>query len=162
MADNLIVIEFDPCEPPPANGYRIGYRHLGSSAPFTIVGSIEASPVSILVTTDPDGQDYEGFIQGDCGGGKFGPAVFWATEPGSQEAPSEVGPSDASGGGPVPECRTYVMTATVGTPSAHYRDCGGTIRDTLITDHTEICTDGTGFTISGGGITIDSFTDGDC
>jgi hypothetical protein len=163
MALNTIHIEFDPCDPFPAAGYKVSYRPLGSFEVYrTLPNNFFISPIEFNDNLDPAGTSYEGFIQGDCGAGKLGVLVQWVAEftgsvPASSEAPSGGGSSEA----PVP-CRTYVMTKTVGTPSAHYIDCDGVTHDTLINDHTSICTNGHGFTISGGGIVVNSFVDGDC
>lgn len=159
MALNTITIEFTPCEPTPANGYRIYYRPVGGGAYRFHPDRFYVSPAVFTDEEDPIGTSYEGFIQGDCGGEKYGLPIPWTAE------------NNESGGGsgsgsisepPAEGCRSYVLSKTVGTPSAHYNTCAGVSTDTLINDHTSICTDGNGFTISGGGIVVNSFTDGVC
>lgn len=148
MATNHITVTFTPCSPAPSGGYIIKYRPVGDLGPYrTATGSpFTTSPAAWDDTLDAEDTAYEGFIQSDCGDGNLGLEVPFETE--------VVVPSVA--------CRTYILSKTVGTPSAHYIDCGGVTRDTLINSGTSICTNGHGFTISGGGITVDSFTDGCC
>lgn len=162
MASNTITIYFDECEPTPSNGYRISYRPIGSAIPYRVWPvNFMSTPAEFIDNNDPIGTSYEGFIQGDCGGGKYGVSLPWTAI--NEVAPSESGSASGSASEPpaVP-CRTIVMTKTVGTPSAHYIDCAGNTQDTLINTMTSICTNGHGFTISGGGVTVNSFTDGDC
>lgn len=96
---NSIVIEFDPCEPIPVGGYKVRYRPLGSGDPYRNPPSnFFSSPAQFIDNADPVGTSYEGFIQGDCGGGKLGVSVPWVAEfigsvpVSSSEAPSS-GPS---------------------------------------------------------------------
>lgn len=101
MAQNTIHIEFDPCEPIPVGGYKVRYRPLGSGDPYrNPPANFFSSPIDFIDNLDPVGTSYEGFIQGDCGGGKLGVSVPWVAEftgsipaPGSSEAPSSVAPS---------------------------------------------------------------------
>jgi hypothetical protein len=159
MALNTITIDFMPCEPTPVNGYRIYYRPVGGGAYRFHPDRFYVTPAVFTDEEDPIGTSYEGFIQGDCGGEKYGLPIPWSAEN------SESGSGGGSGSGSEPPevpCRTYILSKTVGTPSAHYIDCAGNTQDTLINSMTSICTNGHGFTISGGGITVNSFTDGDC
>lgn len=97
MAQNVINVEFSPCQPAPADGYVIRYRVLGSETEYRTAGPFTESPAQILDENDPAGTSYEGFIQGDCGGGKMGVSVpFVAEFTGSLPAPSSEAPS--SGG----------------------------------------------------------------
>ena len=90
MAQNIIRIEFDPCQPAPANGYLVKYKPIGSLEDFrTYTPNPFSSPVEIIELTDPAGTSYEGTIQGDCGGGVLGPANPWEAlnnQSGSQSA----------------------------------------------------------------------------
>lgn len=75
---NTIRVDFQPCEPTPSNGYRILYRPIGDVTPFRIHPvNFTSSPAVFDVHVDPAGTSYEGFIQGDCGGGKYGVLVPW-------------------------------------------------------------------------------------
>lgn len=147
---NRITVQFVECEPAPANGYNIQWREFGTFGAYIDAGNFSNSPAVIDDITLPDGTDYEGIIRSDCtdsgvsgeSGENFGESVAWST-------------------GEVP-CKEITMTATVGTPSAHYIDCDGIEHDTVITSGTVICTNGAGFTISGGGIVIDNEIDGPC
>lgn len=144
---NQITINFAECEPTPAQGYNILWRELNTFGPYNDAGNFATSPAVFTDDTLPDGTDYEGLIRSNCAesgesGENFGESVAWST-------------------GEVP-CKQITMTATVGTPTAHYINCDGVAQDTLIQTETVICTDGHGFTISGGGITIVSEVEGDC
>jgi len=162
MANNTITINFTPCEPTPAGGYRVRYRPMGGSGDFRVWPvNFTASPIVFTDTEDPIGTSYEGYIQGDCGDGQLGVDIPWIAFNGDATSESGGDESASASEAPIP-CRTYTLTKTVGTPSAHYKDCSGVTHDTLINDHTVICTDGHGFTISGGGITVNSFVDGPC
>lgn len=161
MANNTIHIVFDECDLIPANGYRVLYRPAGSLIDFREwPTSFPGSPAVFVDTLDPLGTQYEGLIMGDCGDGKYGVPIDWMTE-GSGFVPGSSGAESGSVAPPVP-CRTYTLSQTVGTPSAHYTDCAGVTHDTAVTSMTVICTNGHGFTISGGGIVVNSFVDGDC
>jgi hypothetical protein len=115
MAQNTIHIEFDPCEPVPANGYTVRYRPLGSGGSYrTAPANYTSSPISFVDNLDPAGTSYEGFIQGDCGGGKLGVSVPWVAEftgsagGGSSQAASSPAPSS-----PVePECPYHIQIVT--------------------------------------------------
>lgn len=98
MAQNVLNVEFSPCQPAPADGYVIRYRVLGSETEYRTAGPFTESPAQVIDNSDPAGTSYEGFIQGDCGGGKMGVSVpFVAEFTGSIVAPSSEAPS--SGGG---------------------------------------------------------------
>lgn len=104
MAQNTITIDFTPCEPTPSNGYRIYYRPVGGGAYRFHPDRFYVTPAVIVDNEDPIGTDYEGFIQGDCGNGKFGLPVPWTAENSSSEASgseSASGSGSASEGNPV-------------------------------------------------------------
>lgn len=92
MANNHITVVFKPCQPAPANGYRIIYRPQGSSGNYRVWPSnFLASPAEFTDTLDALGTEYEGYIMGDCGGGMYGVRYPWVTgenSPGS-ESPEE-------------------------------------------------------------------------
>lgn len=97
MAQNTIHIEFDPCEPLPAGGYKVRYRPLGSGGPYrTAPNNFLFSPIEFVDNLDPVGTSYEGFIQGDCGGGKLGVSVPFVAEFTGSIAPSSEAPSSAA------------------------------------------------------------------
>ncbi len=80
MANNTIRIAFEGCEPLPSEGFKIFYRPVGNlgeyrEAPENYIDS----PAEWVDTMDPAGTIYEGYMQGDCGGGKLGPAVTFVT-----------------------------------------------------------------------------------
>lgn len=162
MAQNTIMINFNPCEPTPLQGFIVRYRPTGSVEEYRPApGSFFVSPITFQDELDPIGTSYEGFIQGDCGDGMLGVPVAWDA-PNSASGGGESGGSGSGSSEAPVACRTYVLTKTVGSPSAHFIDCLGVTHDTSINDHTTICTNGHGFTISGGGITVNSFVDGPC
>lgn len=144
---NQITVSFAECEPTPTNGYNVLWRELNTFGPYNDAGNFTSAPAIFTDDTLPDGTEYEGVIRSDCSesgssGSDFGESVAWST-------------------GSIP-CKQYTMSKTVGSPSAHYVDCDGVSRDTIILTSTTICTNGHGFTISGGSITIDSESDGPC
>ncbi len=96
MADNTIHLLFTPCQPAPANGYRITYRPSGSAIAYrTWPLTFMSSPAVFTDTQDPAGTQYEGFVQGDCGGDGLGVRVPWTTGEnspsggGGEESPPE-------------------------------------------------------------------------
>lgn len=103
MASNTITIQFEPCSPSPFNGYRVRYRPIGSTEEYRIWPiNFTSSPAVFTDTSDPLDTGYEGFIEGDCGDGKFGVPVPWlAGEGQSGESPSESdsGVSESESGG---------------------------------------------------------------
>lgn len=153
MALNTITIDFDPCEPTPANGYRVAYRPLGSIGAYRIWPvNFFNTPAEFTDTHDPIGTSYEGFIQGDCGGGKFGVPIPWVAENSSSEssvpAPSESSAPSESGSVPEPlctfaSCGKYQATgeATDGT-NFTWTDCDGIEQTTFIAFNAqfEFCT----------------------
>lgn len=158
MATNTIELIFEPCEPFPDNGVLVRYRPLGSGGEYrTVMPNPTESPIIIVDTNDPLGTSYEGTIQGDCGNGKFGEEVPW------EAINDESGSQSASGGEP-PEspCKTFVLSAISGTPVANYTDCLGIAFNKPITTNTTICTNGEGYIISGGTVTVESETEGPC
>lgn len=144
---NQITVNFVECENAPANGYNVQWRVLGSFDPMNDAGNFTSSPAVFEDDTNPDGTDYEGIIRADCSesgesGSNFGESVAWST-------------------GEIP-CKQYVLSKTVGSPSVHYIDCDGVEHDDPVDTETVICTNGHGFTVSGGGITIVSEVEGNC
>lgn len=97
MALNIITIEFEACTPAPADGYQISYRPIGSEIDYRIV-NVLGSPAVIEDDNDEECTSYEGFIQGDCGGGILGSPVYF-------EAPNLIRCDESgsvSGSGPLP------------------------------------------------------------
>jgi hypothetical protein len=146
---NRVTVLFVECTPAPANGYNVQWRVFGTFGAYTDAGNFLTSPAIFDDITNPDGTDYEGIIRSDC------------SESGSGESGANFGESVAWTTGAIP-CKQITMSATVGTPSAHYIDCDGIEHDTVITTNTVICTNGAGMTISGGGIVINSEVEGPC
>lgn len=114
MAQNTIHIEFDPCDPFPADGYVVRYRPLGSGGAYrTAPSNFLFSPIEFVDNLDPVGTSYEGFIQGDCGGGKLGVSVPWVAEfTGSVPGGSSVAPS-SSGSEPPPDFNITVENSSL-------------------------------------------------
>lgn len=94
---NFVTLCFKPCEPAPANGYRVDYRPSGSaeplrtwpanffpSAPELVAGIARAT---LLEDADPDGTQYEGYVYGDCAAG-LGVGVPWTTGDNPSESSS--------------------------------------------------------------------------
>lgn len=123
MATNTIQIDFDPCEPAPANGYLVKYRPLGSDEEWrTVEPNPTDTPVIIVDENDPKGTSYEGTIQGDCGGGKYGVEVPWEAindESGSASASGSGSDGDGSISIPPEEFDYYLADAYA------CEDCGG-------------------------------------
>ena len=105
MAINIIYIEFEPCEPAPANGYLISYRPLGSLIDYR-TATASTSPAVILDVSDPIGTSYEGIIQGDCGGGLLGVPVPWEA-PNSISISGSASASEGSASGSFPPPPTF-------------------------------------------------------
>lgn len=86
---NFLTICYKPCEPTPAEGYQVHYRPSGSSEPYRVwpVNFVPTSlelqqgigRAALLVSADPDGTQYEGFIYGDCGQDELGVGDPWTT-----------------------------------------------------------------------------------
>lgn len=95
MANNTITVLFTPCEPAPVNGYKISYRPSGSSGDYRVWPvNFQSSPAVFTDPSDALGTQYEGFVQGDCGGDGLGVPSRWSTgenSPGS-ESPGEESP----------------------------------------------------------------------
>lgn len=85
MATNTITITFTPCGTAPAAGYVIQYRPVGGGA-YRTAPNVFSSPAVIVDNEDELGQEYEGILQSDCGGGKLGPEIPWSTGGGSVSA----------------------------------------------------------------------------
>lgn len=75
---NQVCIEFTECIPTPANGFTVLYRLAGSGGSYTSAGSSATSPFCFDVGGE-DGDQYEGFIYSDCGGGITGSQIPWTT-----------------------------------------------------------------------------------
>jgi len=140
MALNTINIEFDPCEPTPASGYRVRYRLLGSGGAYRNAGPFFTSPIVFNDFLEVAGSSFEGFIQGDCGG-KLGVSVPWVAEfTGSIVAPSSEAPSSAapSSSAPPPSpcvgiCGRYqAIGESPGGAAFTWTDCDGFVNDTVI------------------------------
>lgn len=104
MANNTIRIAFEGCEPLPSEGFKIFYRPVGSEeayreAPENYVNS----PAEWTDTLDPVCTQYEGYMQGDCGGGKLGPAVTFLTDVICSDESSSDGSGSESGSGSASE-----------------------------------------------------------
>lgn len=89
MALNTITIEFQLCEPMPANGFLVSYRPVGSDEDYRTAGPFMSSPAVINDSDDLFGTSYEGIIQGDCGGGVLGVAVPWTANNNESESESQ-------------------------------------------------------------------------
>lgn len=78
---NQITIAFETCSPSPANGYRIRFRPAGTVPFFTVSPNVFVPPAVFIDDQSgaDDGEEYEGFIQGDCGGGVYGGEIPWST-----------------------------------------------------------------------------------
>ena len=81
---NTISVNFIPCNPAPANGYKITWRVVGSGDPYTEAGFFTETPAIFSDPAGTEGQCYEGFIQSDCSdsgesGSVVGQAVAWST-----------------------------------------------------------------------------------
>lgn len=77
MAVRITLDNFTPATVPP-DGWTVGYRILGSSDPYTVVGPFMSLPITID-TTDPGGTLYEGYIVRDCG--SLTSALFFVQTP---------------------------------------------------------------------------------
>lgn len=81
---NTIRINFIPCEPEPAQGYRVTWRVAGSADPYTDEGLFTETPIEFEEPINPEGTCYEGFLQSDCSesgesGTVLGEQIPWAT-----------------------------------------------------------------------------------
>ena len=81
---NTVTINFIPCTPAPANGYKLTWRVAGSGDPYTDEGFFTESPAMFTDLINPEGTCYEGFLQSDCSesgesGSVVGNAIPWAT-----------------------------------------------------------------------------------
>jgi len=82
---NTITINFIPCTPAPANGYKLTWRVAGSADPYTDNGFYTESPIIFVDELNPEGTCYEGFLQSDCSesgesSAVVGNAIPWATD----------------------------------------------------------------------------------
>lgn len=108
-----VCVNFIPCSPAPSGGWNITYRIVGSGGGFVSGGNFSSSP-ACFGTADPDGTNYEGYIQSICPSGN-GALIYWST--GSAE--------------------TYSITSTPCTGSTlftEYTISGGTPGD-IVTVH---------------------------
>lgn len=95
---NTITIrdESTPSCPTPVNGWRVSYRILGSTGEYRIwPENFFSFPIIFTDLSDPDGTEYEGYVEGDCGDG-FSPKSPWSTAS-SSGSESGAGPSDVGG-----------------------------------------------------------------
>ena len=81
---NNVTVNFIPCTPAPANGYRLTWRVAGTEDAYTDEGLFTSSPIIFTDLINPEGTCYEGFLQSDCSesgesGTLVGQAVAWAT-----------------------------------------------------------------------------------
>ncbi len=83
---NRITINYIPCIPAPANGYRLKWRVAGSDSPYTDEGNFTTTPIVFTDSINPAGTCYEGFLQSDCSdsgisgsGAALGNPIPWAT-----------------------------------------------------------------------------------
>lgn len=109
MAQNIIRIEFDPCEPTPALGYFVKYRPVGSLEDYRIVSPNPTdSPVVIVDDNDPAGTSYEGTIQGHCGVDNYSLPVPWEALNGDSVSESQASESESDVEPPVEEWDYYL------------------------------------------------------
>lgn len=99
MATNQITITFETCEPTPSGGYLIFYRPIGSLDPYREAGPFFTSPAIFTDIEDPENQQYEGFIQSDCGGGNLGNEIPFET---AAAPPPDSGSDSVSDSGSAP------------------------------------------------------------
>lgn len=104
---NNVTVNFIPCTPAPANGYRLTWRVAGTEDAYTDEGLFTSSPIIFTDLINPEGTCYEGFLQSDCSesgesGTIVGQAVAWAT------------PCDEESGTPV---YAFLVRAADGTVS---------------------------------------------
>lgn len=101
---NTIIVEFKPCQPPPDLGYRVRYRPQGDLGVYrTWPELFQTSPAVFTDLNDPEGTEYEGFIEGACRSG-FGVPIPWDTgspSDASDVSGSDVSPEDCGGAGSV-------------------------------------------------------------
>lgn len=71
---NTITINFIPCSPAPAGGYRVSYSADGGE--IVTAGPFTESPIVIEAAGGP-GTCYSGFLFSDCGGGKVSDLLPW-------------------------------------------------------------------------------------
>jgi len=81
---NTVTVNFIPCTPAPANGYRLTWRVAGTEDAYTDEGLFTESPAIFQDLINPEGTCYEGFLQSDCSesgesGSIVGQSVAWAT-----------------------------------------------------------------------------------
>lgn len=68
-------VEFIEPAVPPANGYLVKWRPVGTSS-WNQLSTLNGSP--IYIPNVPICQNLEGTIQADCGSGNFGPVINFA------------------------------------------------------------------------------------
>lgn len=116
---NTLTINFIPCEPTPASGYRLYWRVAGSGDPYTDQGTFTESPIIFVDEINPPGTCYEGYLQSDCtesgeSGSVLGEQVPWNTP-----CPSESGATTYDinlSGGCISENPYSAFLITGGTP----------------------------------------------
>lgn len=92
MPTNTISISIRLCVPAPVNGYRVTYRPVTGGSWREVTGRFFTSPIEFSTAADPADTEYQGYIQGDCGGGNYGVQIPWSTDgssisPGGDESP---------------------------------------------------------------------------
>lgn len=107
-------VTFDGTNPPPANGYKVTYAPVGSTAFDTVIPN--PTTTTVYIPNVLNGTDYTVRVQNDCGNGNLGPVVEFTIE-----APTCAGLQIASGSGVISYKRcdgTAVNNLTVssGTP----------------------------------------------
>jgi hypothetical protein len=117
---NTITINFIPCNPAPAQGYKLTWRVAGSGDPYTDEGFFTESPIVFTDNLNPEGTCYEGFLQSDCSesgesGTVVGAQIPWATV------------CEESGVNYTIE----LIDPCIGSPTANYLISGGTPGDTV-------------------------------
>lgn len=117
-----ITINFIPCNPTPAQGYKLTWRKAGTADPYTDEGFFTESPIIFSDPAGIEGDCYEGFLQSDCSesgesGSIVGNAIPWST------------PCDEESG------VTYEIAlanpCTPGNPVSNYMITGGTPGDVV-------------------------------
>lgn len=138
---NHLTINFEPCEPAPANGYKIFYRVFGVGAYVAWPSNFSASPAEFSVS-GPFGASYQGYVVGDCGNGQLGVQYPWQAING--EAPSESqsvsgSASESESVAPPVPCFIFQNDNEFNI-TIDYRDCNGNdINGVTLTPTSEIC-----------------------
>lgn len=73
-----LTVDYNDSTPPPADGYLIFYRPVGSSSPYSVAGPFAPSSSPIQIAGLPV-DNYEGYLESDCGG-SFSSGVTFVTD----------------------------------------------------------------------------------